>query len=621
VALIGMRDIRLSFGGAPLLDDIALQVEKGERIGLVGRNGEGKSTLMKLLNGDINPDSGDIARSDGLQTALLPQDIPAELDGTVFAIVAQGQGENGRDLARYRRLLQAGDAEAQKLQRRLDQSGGWDIQPAIDSAISRTRLDPDVEFNTLSGGLKRRVLLARALAGEPDLLFLDEPTNHLDIDAIDWLEDFLPRLRSTLFFVTHDRIFLTKIANRIIELDRGRLSSWDCGYDTFLRRKRELLETEEKERANFDRKIAAEEIRARQSISARRTRNEGRARALDQMRHDRRQWRLQPGKARIRVQEAERSGNLVIEAKGITYAYGEEPVVRDFSATMLRGDKIGLIGPNGAGKTTLLRLLLGQLEPQAGSVRHGTRLEVAYFDQMRQQLDQDKTVAQNVADGLDTVTVNGKSQHIMSYLRDFLFTQERAHTPVWVLSGGERNRLLLARLFAQPCNLLVLDEPTNDLDAETLELLEELLVDFSGTLLVVSHDRALLNNVATSVFAFEDKATVKEYVGGYDDWVRQRPPQAVDPASSAKPAAKVQPRPQRARRLSYKEKRELEELPGRIESLESEQAQLQQALADPALYQGDNGTEIGRIQQRLEEIEPELESSYSRWTQLEEVEG
>ena len=616
-----MRDIRLSFGGAPLLDGVSLQVEKGERIGLVGRNGEGKSTLMKLLNGEIAADEGEIARSEGLKSARLPQDIPEGLDGTVFAIVAQGQGENGRLLAEHRRLQAAGqDEEAQKIQRRLEANGGWDIRRAIDSAVSRTSLDPEADFSTLSGGLKRRALLARALADEPDLLFLDEPTNHLDIDAIGWLEEFLPRQRATLFFVTHDRVFLGKVADRILELDRGALGSWDCGYDTFLRRKRAALETEERERENFERKIAREEIRARQSITARRTRNEGRARALEQMRQQRLQWRQQPDKARIRLQEAERSGNLVIEAKGIGYAYDTEPVVDGFSAAITRGDKIGLVGPNGAGKTTLLRLLVGQLEPQTGELRHGTRLQVAYFDQMRQQLDEQKTVADNVADGLDSVTINGRRQHVVSYLQDFLFSRERAHTPVWVLSGGERNRLLLARLFAQPCNLLVLDEPTNDLDAETLELLEALLVEFAGTLLVVSHDRALLNNVATSVYAFEGSGRVKEYVGGYDDWIRQRPAAPGPKVEKEKNKAKTPPT-QRARRLSYKEKRELEELPRRIESLEDEQGELQRTLADPALYQRNDAAEIGRAQDRLQAVETELETAYERWTELEEVEG
>jgi ATP-binding cassette subfamily F protein uup len=553
---------------------------------------------MRLISGELSPDTGDVLRQQGLRVGHLPQEVPQDLQGTVIDIVCSA-------------VDNAASADA---------DGLWQPRQDAESALTQLQLDANADFAELSGGLKRRVLLARALASHPDLLVLDEPTNHLDIDSINWLETHLLRRTSSLLFVTHDRMLLRKLATRIIELDRGQLADWACDYDTFLKRKQALLDAEAQQWGQFDKKLAQEEAWIRQGVRARRTRNEGRVRALMQMRAQRQDRREEPGAVRMQAQEAERSGKLVVEAQNISFSYDDQPLIKNFSTTILRGDKVGILGPNGMGKTTLLRLLLNDLTPQEGRVRLGVRLEVAYFDQLRALIDDAKTVQENVAGGSDTIVLNGNPRHILSYLQDFLFTPDRARSPAGMLSGGERNRLLLAQLFTQPSNVLVLDEPTNDLDAETLELLEELLLDYAGTLLLVSHDRAFLNNVVTSTLALEGNGRVREYVGGYDDWLRQRQPSPA--AKPAKPAAakavKSQPPPERPRRLNYKERRELEALPERIETLEAEQKQLYEMLSDPELYRQE-GEEIAQIQAKLAGIAQELEDAYIRWEQLEQL--
>ncbi len=628
MALITLRDIHLGYGGPALLDGVDLAIDKGERLCLLGRNGAGKSTLMKLIAGEIQADDGERVVSQGARITRLEQEVPADLAGSVFDVVAAGLGEIGDLVRRYHRLsaevAAAGDAGGDLLQRlarlqhELEAADGWHTEQRVEQVLSRLSLEPDTPFDALSGGLKRRVLLARALVQGPDLLLLDEPTNHLDIDAIDWLEQFLLDFPGALLFVTHDRRFLRRLATRIVELDRGRLTDWPGDYDNFLRRKEEMLNAEEKANARFDKRLAEEEAWIRQGIKARRTRNEGRVRALQAMREERARRRRQTGQVKMAVQEAERSGKLVLEAESISYAWDGRPVVRDFSTTILRGDRIGIIGPNGAGKTTLLNLLLGRLQPDSGRLRLGTRLEVAYFDQMRAALDEEASVVDNLADGADKVEIDGRQRHVISYLQDFLFPPERARQPVKALSGGERNRLLLARLFTRPANVLVLDEPTNDLDLETLELLEERLLDYQGTLLLVSHDRAFLDNVVTSTLVFEGGGRIGEYVGGYSDWLRQRPEPAETrkqaPAAS-RPAQRSRPK-ERPRKLGYKEQRELEQLPGRIESLEQELEQAQQALADPALYQ-QGGERAAELKADLERLEAGLEQAYQRWEELE----
>lgn len=577
----------MTYGEFPLFEEASLQIHPGERLCLLGRNGTGKSTLMKVLAGQMKPDRGDVIRQNGVRVALLGQDVPLGLTGTVKAVVSE-----------YALVSPSGP-------------------PVVDVVLTRMQLDPEIAFESLSVGLKRRVLLARALAMMPDVLLLDEPTNHLDMEAIVWLESFLLKQRGALLFVTHDRMFTKRLATRILEISQGRLSSWACDYQTYLERREEQLEAEAMHQEAFDRKLAEEEAWIRQGIRARRTRNEGRVRALEKMRAERQRRRAEVGAARISVQAVERTSKMVIEAEDISFSYGDAPVVDRFSTTVMRGDKIGLIGPNGAGKTTLLRLLLGELQPQAGKVTHGMRLQVAYFDQLRAQLDEDKTVFDAVAHGSDRVVVNGKNTHVFSYLQDFLFSPDRARSLVKVLSGGERNRLLLARLFIQPANVLALDEPTNDLDTETLEVLESILVDFSGTVLLVSHDRTFLNNVVSSVIAFEGSHGVNEYVGGYDDWVRQRPVAEEMEKPVVKPERPVVQKREAVRKLSYKEQKELEGLPERIEALESEQQALHQVMSDPASYR--NGTNIAGLKEKLEQLELELGDAYRRWETLEDI--
>ncbi len=597
MALVSLQDVSISFGGPLVLDQVTLHVEQGERACLLGRNGEGKSTLMRLINDDVVPDRGEVLRQQGLRVGYLPQTVPQAMPGTVFeAVLGQPQETT----------TETDDAI-------------WERRQHAERVITQLQLDPEILCEHLSGGLKRRVLLGRAMACQPDLLLLDEPTNHLDIDSITWLETFLLRQRTTLLFVTHDRMLLRKLATRIIELDRGRLADWACDYDTFLQRKEAMLESEANQWAQFEKKLAEEEAWIRQGIRARRTRNEGRVRALQRMRDQWQQRRVQASDVRIQAHTTERSGHLVIEAENVHFSYDDQPIVRDLSTFILRGDKIGIMGPNGAGKTTLLRLLLKELEPQEGRIRLGTRLQVTYFDQLRAQIDDSKTVQENVGQGRETLDLNGKSRHILSYLQDFLFTPDRARSPASMLSGGERNRLLLARLFTQPANVLILDEPTNDLDAETLELLEELLHDFPGTVLLVSHDRTFLNNVVTSTLAFEGSGRVREYVGGYDDWLRQRQVSAPSkPAKTASKREKAPPPSERPRRMNNKERFELEALPERIEALETEQEQLYVQMSDPAFYRGE-GDGVAQLKTRLDAIAQELEEAYKRWEALEQL--
>jgi len=588
MALLSLRDIRVAFGGPALLEGASLQIEPGDRICLLGRNGTGKSTLLKVVNGEIAPDEGEIVRQQGVKVALVPQEVPPGLSGTVREIVSGGPGRTA------------------------------------EKAISRLGLSPGADFGTLSGGIRRRVLIARALARESDILLLDEPTNHLDIDGIAWLETFLLREARTLLFVTHDRMFLRKVATRIVELDRGRLRDWACDYDTYLERREADLAAENAQRARFDKRLAEEETWIRRGVKARGTRNEGRVRALERMREERRARRDQVGTVRMQAQRAVPSGRLVVEARGIEVGYGDRPVIRDFSTTILRGDRVGVIGLNGSGKTTLLRVLLGELPPRIGTVRLGTRLTVAYSDQLREGLDEERTVAENIGGGSDTVTVNGRSRHVIGYLQDVLFSPDRARSPVRVLSGGERNRLQLAKLFTKPFNLLVLDEPTNDLDIETLELLEDLLLEYTGTLLLVSHDRAFLNNVVTSTLVIAADGTVAEYVGGYDDWLKQRG-EGVPPGTGTIPPPRDTPRPKREgpRKLSFRERRELLELPGRIRdveaeiaALEAERDELHRSMIDPAFYRQD-GARVAQGRARLEAVQTGIEEAYHRWESLE----
>jgi ATP-binding cassette subfamily F protein uup len=627
MALIGVRDLCWGFSKPPLLENITFQIEKGERLCLLGRNGEGKSTLLKLLNGEILPDSGEIWRQQGLTVAALDQVVPREFEGTIFEVVADGLGPKGPALAEYRRIGQRPEVggiselpEKRDETQVLFRSEDWEsLSRRIETILSRTHLPPGSKFADLSAGMKRRTLFARALALEPDILLLDEPTNHLDIETILWMEAFILRYVKTLLFVTHDRAFLKNIATRVLELDRGRLFSYDCGYETYLERRQAVLEAEENQNDLLDKKLSQEEAWIRQGIKARRTRNEGRVQALFRLREARRARRGKVGNVRLRLQQAERSGKLVIEANRVSFAYGQTPVVRDFSTLIMRGDKVGIIGPNGAGKTTLLNILLKNISPQTGSVRHGTHLQTAYFDQLRIPLDEQKTVMENIGQGNDFVLFNGQPRHVIGYLQDFLFSPEKSRTPVQVLSGGEKNRLLLAKLFTQPANVLVLDEPTNDLDAETLELLEELLFDFQGTLLLVSHDRAFLNQVVTSTLVFEENGQVSEYAGGYDDWLVQRPEPKAAPRTVKKGVGKPGQKPKglKVQKLGFNEKRELEGLPQRISTLESEQQRLYGAGADPLLYKKGK-EEVLRIKTRLTQVERDIEQAYLRWEELDE---
>ena len=595
MALLQLRQVTLRYTDFPLLDQVDLQIEPGERVCLVGRNGTGKTSIMRVIAGEEKPQEGEITKPPGVVITRLPQEVPDGISGSVYEVIHAG--------------LRVGGTEEE-----------WEADVRVEDLMQEMSLPAEKEFQSLSGGLKRRVLLARALVGQPDVLMLDEPTNHLDLESILWLESFLLKVKPTLFFVTHDRAFLRKLSTRIVELDRGKLTSWACDYETYLERKTANLEAEVKQWAAFDKKLAQEEAWLRQGVKARRTRNEGRVRALKALRTERGNRRERQGKAKLEIQEGVSSGQKVIEANNISFLYGDHPIVNDFTATLWKGDKIGIIGPNGSGKTTLLKLLLDKLTPTEGEVKLGTQLQIVYLDQLRDQIDGEKSLGQNVAGNAETVTFQGRPVHIHTYLKDFLFPSDRIRMPAKMLSGGERNRLLLARLFLQPANVLVLDEPTNDLDAETLELLEELLVGYEGTLLLVSHDRAFLDNVVTSTFVFEGEGRISEYTGGYEDWVRQRHELdrvAALPTTPSPVASVMKPgKSEKGRKFLNREQKELDELPSKIEELEAMQAELSERLADPSLYQSKDGA-FQRVEKELTELQQTLEKTMARWEELE----
>jgi len=623
VALLSLKQVTVSYGGPNLLDKVDFQLDRGERVCLVGRNGAGKSTLMKLIAGKITADGGEII-GQGLKIARLEQEVSGSTEGTIFDVVAQGLGEVAPLLIEYHHVLhqletdtsEAVMAALEKAQSKLEAADGWSVEQRVESVISRLSLDADSEFSALSGGMKRRVLLAQALVKEPDVLLLDEPTNHLDINSITWLEEFLKGYAGTVLFITHDRTFLQALATRIVQLDRGQLVSFPGDYRSYLERREALLAEEEQQNALFDKKLVQEEIWIRQGIKARRTRNEGRVRALQQLRRERSQRREKQGNVKMQLQEAQRSGKLVIEAEDLMQSYDDRTLFSDFTTLIQRGDRIGVIGPNGCGKSTLLSILLGRNKPEQGEVTLGTNLEVAYFDQLRSQLDEEVSVVDNVGQGSDFVEIGGSRKHIMGYLQDFLFTPERARTPVKALSGGERNRLLLAKLFTQPANLLVMDEPTNDLDAETLDLLEDLLMNYHGTLLLVSHDRAFLNNVATSTIVFDDDGQVREYVGGYDDWVHQRQTDQQQASNKPKPAPKAIKSGGKKSSLTYQEQLDLTALPKQIEAMELKQTELHDKVSQPDFYK-QAADKVTAVQDQLVQLEEELELAYDRWQQLE----
>lgn len=632
MTLLRLEQLQLAYGTHVLLNRADLTVEKGERLALVGRNGTGKSTLLKLVAGDILPDDGSIWRAPGLKIGVLAQELPEASGLTIFDMVAQGLPEAGELLSEYDHLINDPDPDMDRmatLQTRLEAIDGWSFHQRIDTVLTRLGLPPAAEMSSLSGGWRRRVALARALVAEPDLLLLDEPTNHLDLDTIAWLEEQLLAFNGAVLLITHDRAFLSKLATNILELDRGQLGRYPGKYEEYQARKQHELEVEARENAEFDKKLAQEEAWIRQGVKARRTRNEGRVRALEAMRNERSQRRERQGTANLTVDRGERTGKRVVELQGVTQRFGDDIILQNINLEVLRGDRIGFLGRNGAGKTTLLKILLGELEPSEGKVQMGTNLKVAYFDQLRAGLELDKTVYDNVAQGSDRVSVGGKDRHVMSYLQDFLFTPERVRQPVKALSGGESNRLLLAKLFTQPANVLVLDEPTNDLDMETLELLEELLLDFDGTLLLVSHDRTFMDNVVTSMLAFEGEGVVREYVGGYTDWIRQGgklPPapwegaarQRTEPTSEVPKKVAESPAvpAKKSIKLSYNVQRELDALPAEIERLESEVAALEKEMGDSAFYQQDADAIATKLQ-ALEKVQNALETAMERWMELE----
>lgn len=629
MAYITLRDVQLAFGGPALLDGANFSLERGERVCLIGRNGEGKSTLLKLIEGSLLPDSGEVSLQNGITISMLAQDVPMD-SGKVADIVADGAGEAADVLRAYHEASDAcvlGDMEAcdrmGNLQHKLDQLDGWALETKVNSILSKMGLDPDADLADLSGGRKRRVLLARALLTQPDVLLLDEPTNHLDVESIEWLEKFLlDQNNLTLLFISHDRSFVDSIATRIVELDRGTLRSYEGNYSRYLELKAQQMEAEEKQNALFDKRLAEEEVWIRQGIKARRTRNEGRVRALKELREQSKARRSQQGKVSMATQDASRSGKVVFEIENLSVRFGHDaPIIKDFSALVLRGDRIGLVGDNGVGKTTLIKAILGEQE-HTGTVKTGTQLEVAYFDQLRNALDLEKSVKDNVSEGSDHVDVNGNRRHIYSYLQDFLFSPERARTPVKALSGGERNRILLAKLLLKPSNLIVMDEPSNDLDMVTLELLEEMLSDYKGTLLLISHDRAFMDNVVTSTWVFDGKGNIDEYIGGYQDYLQQRPDQtAVDQKSAVKKAAakaEANAAPAKKVKLSYKDQRALEQLPAEMEALEKEQAEINASLADGSLFISDADKAM-TLSNRLTEIDELLLEKLERWEELENL--
>jgi len=630
--LISLENISLAYGLDVLLDQSKLQIFSGERICLIGRNGAGKSSLLKIIEGFHLPDTGTVWRKPGLRLARLAQELPQNITGTVFEYVAEGLSTTGKLLADYHALthkLALGSSadlnELERLQHLIDANNGWQFEQEITTTLKKLSLDPDLKINELSGGWQRRAALARALVVSPEILLLDEPTNHLDIEAIQWLEDQLLAAKVGLVFITHDRSLLQRLATRIIELDRGQLTSWPGDYAKFLQHKAELLHAEARQNSEFDKKLAQEEKWIRQGIKARRTRNEGRVTALKELRKERSQRRELQGKVNFNLADAEKSGQLVVEANNITQHFNDKKIIDNFSVRIMRGDKIGLIGPNGVGKTTLLNVLLGKLTPEQGVVKQGTKLDVAYFDQLRATLDLNKTVAENVSPGSDTVEINGQPRHIISYLADFLFTPQRVLTPVKALSGGECNRLLLARLFIRPANLLILDEPTNDLDIETLELLEELLLQYKGTLLLVSHDRQFIDNVVTSTLIFSGNGIIEEYVGGYTDWMQQSKTNLTEknPVKNIEPKKNLEKNPPKnisavnltPKKLSYKEQRELSELPQKIEKLELQQETLQQQTTSQEFYQ-QTPEAIAAAMEELNQLNLVLEKAYKRWEEL-----
>ena len=621
--LITLRDIQLSYGQQPLLDHVNLSIDVGERLCLIGRNGAGKSTLMKVIAEEIQADDGQIEKTQGLSVARLEQEVPDDQEHSVHFMVAEGLGEQGALLSEHAELvhhLGDGDdkilARFEELSTEIEARGAWQLSQRVDTVLSKLNLDGDMSFAGLSGGMKRRVLLARALVQDPDILLLDEPTNHLDMESIQWLEEFLKNFGTTLVFISHDRAFIRSLATRIIELDRGKLTSWPGSYEKYLSGKQAALDAEEKANTEFDKKLSQEEKWIRQGIKARRTRNEGRVRALKAMRDEFSQRRNRTGTASLTIQSSDNSGKIVVEADQISYAVGGKQIVRDFSVALMRGDRVGILGPNGCGKSTLIRLLLDRLDPDSGTVKQGTQLQVAYFDQLRDTLDEEKSVIDNVAEGSDVINLNGQNKHVIGYLQDFLFDPARVRQPVKSLSGGERNRLLLAKLFTKPFNLLVLDEPTNDLDAETLELLEEQLINYQGTLLLVSHDREFIDNVVTSTLVFEH-GDLNSYVGGYQDWLRQRTePKREKTVKAAKQAPAEKPAPAR-KKLSYKDQRELEQLPARIEQLEADLDAVQTRMSDPDFYKGEPA-DISAAQARQSELEQQLEVAFSRWDELDQ---
>ncbi|MCF9028266.1 ATP-binding cassette domain-containing protein [Acinetobacter nectaris] len=625
MAYITLRDVQLAFGGPALLDGANFTLERGERVCLIGRNGEGKSTLLKLIEGSLHADNGEVLIQNGLTVSMLTQDVPMD-SGKVADIVAEGAGEVAHVLQQYNIASDAcvlGDMEACErmgdFQHKLDQMDGWTLENKVNTILGKMGLDPNADLADLSGGRKRRVLLARALLTQPDILLLDEPTNHLDVESIEWLEKFLLEQNNlTLLFISHDRSFVDHLATRIVELDRGTLRSFEGNYSRYLELKAQQLEAEEKQNALFDKKLAEEEAWIRQGIKARRTRNEGRVRALKSLREESKARRSQQGKVNMGVQEAQRSGKLVFEIENLGVDYDNKSLIKGFSTVVVRGDRIGLVGDNGVGKTTLVKAILGEIEHH-GEVKTGTQLEVAYFDQLRNQLDLEKSVSDNVSEGSDFIDINGQRRHILSYLQDFLFSPERSRTPVKALSGGERNRILLAKLLLKPSNLIVMDEPTNDLDMVTLELLEEMLAEYKGTLLLISHDRAFMDNVVTSTWVFDGKGHIQEYIGGYQDYLAQRPELKTETVKKDAPKANASDKSaQKKVKLSYKDQRELEQLPQEMEQLEVEQAELTEKLADGSLFIKDADAAT-KASQRLSEIEELLLEKLERWDTLESI--
>ena len=623
--LINLQNVLLSYGKPPLIDYVNLVIERGERVCIIGRNGAGKSTLLKIINGQVLPDEGKIERANDVKVAQLEQSVPQNTTGNVFDVISEGLGKEGKLIQKFHYLTQQLNhdsspkifSDLEQCQAELDRIDGWDINSRVESIITKMKLNPEADISSLSGGFKRRVLLARALVASPDLLLLDEPTNHLDIEAIQWIEQFLIKWEGSLLFISHDRHFMDNLANRFVEIDRGKLVEFDCDYSTYLARKQDNLVVEDKHNALFDKRLSQEEIWIRQGIKARRTRNEGRVRALKAMRQEFSERRKRLGTAKMGIHQAEKSGKIVAEASDISFSFGDEQLVRRFSALIQRGDKIGLIGRNGVGKTTLIKLLLGELSPDKGAIKIGTNLNVAYFDQYRSALDEEKSVQDNVSGGRDMLDVGGKNRHVISYLQDFLFTPERCRQPVKVLSGGERNRLLLAKLFMIASNVLVLDEPTNDLDIDTLDLLEELLIQYKGTIILVSHDRTFLNNVVTSTLVFEGSGEIKQFVGGYDDWLRQR-----DSASSAKinevpKAGNLQLKSATTKsKRSFNNERELSALPKKIDLLEQRITEISTQMSDASFYRSDRA-EIKKTEDLLKSAQLELEVLYKRWEELE----